>query len=71
MLVVVEEVGDVVDAYDFYPYGLQMPERSYNDGYTEDTYKYASKEKDEELNLDNYYFGARYAACPGVCRRNI
>jgi hypothetical protein len=29
MLVVVEEVGDVVDAYDFYPYGLQMPERSY------------------------------------------
>jgi RHS repeat-associated protein len=54
---VVDEAGDVVEAYDYYPFGLQS--RSYKekgDPLTKETF--TGKEEDIESNL--HYFGARY-----------
>jgi RHS repeat-associated protein len=54
---VVDEAGDVVEAYDYYPFGLQS--RSYKekgDPLTKETF--TGKEQDTESNLQ--YFGARY-----------
>jgi RHS repeat-associated protein len=54
---VVDEAGDVVEAYDYYPFGLQS--RSYKekgDPLTKETF--TGKEQDTESNL--HYFGARY-----------
>jgi RHS repeat-associated protein len=54
---VVDEAGDVVEAYDYYPFGLQS--RSYKekgDPLTKETF--TGKEQDIESNL--HYFGARY-----------
>jgi len=58
--VTVDGNGDVVTADDYYPFGLQMPGRSYNIAMTSNLYKYSSKELDEESGLDWYSFGARY-----------
>jgi len=58
--VTIDEEGDVVGYDDYYPFGLQMPGRTYNLSLTNDIYKYSGKELDEENNLDWYYFGARY-----------
>ena len=52
--------GNVVTTDDYYPFGLQMPGRSYNMALTGSIYKYAGKEFDEESGLNCYYFGARY-----------
>jgi RHS repeat-associated protein len=57
MRAVVDEAGDVVEAYDYYPFGLQS--RSYKekgDPLTKETF--TGKEQDIESNL--HYFGARY-----------
>jgi RHS repeat-associated protein len=54
---VVDEAGDVVEAYDYYPFGLQS--RSYKekgDPLTKETF--TGKEQDTESNL--HYFGARF-----------
>jgi RHS repeat-associated protein len=54
---VVDEAGEVVEAYDYYPFGLQS--RSYKekgDPLTKETF--TGKEQDTESNL--HYFGARY-----------
>jgi RHS repeat-associated protein len=57
MRAVVDEAGDVVEAYDYYPFGLQS--RSYKekgDPLTKETF--TGKEQDGESNL--HYFGARF-----------
>jgi RHS repeat-associated protein len=54
---VVDEAGVVVEAYDYYPFGLQS--RSYKekgDSLTKETF--TGKEQDIESNM--HYFGARY-----------
>ncbi len=51
-------VGQVIAYDDFYPFGMQMEERSYNAGSADARYKYTGKERDAETNYD--YFGARY-----------
>lgn len=58
--VTIDEDGTVLATDDYYPFGLQMPGRSYNDGLVNNIYKYSGKELDEENGLDWYYFGARY-----------
>ncbi len=52
--------GNVLTTDDYYPFGLQMPGRSYNIAMTGNQYKFSGKELDEEGGLDWYYFGARY-----------
>jgi uncharacterized protein RhaS with RHS repeats len=59
---VVDEAGDVVEAYDYYPFGLQS--RSYKekgDPLTKETF--TGKEQDTESNL--HYFGASVSMTPG------
>jgi RHS repeat-associated protein len=54
---VVDDAGDVVEAYDYYPFGLQS--RSYKekgDPLTKETF--TGKEQDTESNL--HYYGARF-----------
>ncbi|MCD6167136.1 RHS repeat-associated core domain-containing protein, partial [bacterium] len=51
--VVVDEDGDVVESYDYYPFGLAS--RTSGGG---TVYKFTEKELDNET--DFYYFGARY-----------
>jgi len=62
--VTLDEQGSVVGYDDYYPFGMQMGGRSYNQGLEDNIYKYSSKELDEEQltggKLDWYYFGARY-----------
>ena len=62
--VTVADDGTVISTDDYYPFGLQMPGRSYNVGFDRNIYKYSSKELDDEQfsggGLDWYYFGARY-----------
>jgi RHS repeat-associated protein len=54
---VVDEAGDVVEAYDYYPFGLQS--RSYKEkGNPLTKVTFTGKEQDIESNL--HYFGARY-----------
>ena len=58
--VTVNDIDSIVTKDDYYPFGLQMPGRSYNIALNSSIYKYAGKELDEENGLDWYYFGARY-----------
>ncbi len=51
-------VGQVIAYDDFYPFGMQMEQRSYNAGSADARYKYTGKERDAETTYD--YFGARY-----------
>jgi RHS repeat-associated protein len=54
---VVDDAGDVVEAYDYYPFGLQS--RSYKekgDPLTKETF--TGKEQDTESNL--HYYAARF-----------
>ena len=50
--------GKVVASDDYYPFGMQMEQRSTNSGSGDARYKYTSKERDAETNYE--YFGARY-----------
>ena len=52
----IDKSDNVVAAQDYYSYGEYI--RSYNQGLPNDRYKFTSKERDNETNLD--YFGARY-----------
>jgi len=54
---VVNASGTVVEAHDYYPFGLLMPGRDYQSG-SETKEKFTGKERDAETGLD--YFGARY-----------
>jgi RHS repeat-associated protein len=54
--VTIDQEGEVVGYNDYYPFGLQMPGRSYNGGVDHDPYKYSSKELDEENGLNWYRF---------------
>jgi RHS repeat-associated protein len=49
---------DLLSAVDYYPFGLQMPERGVSGGYR---YGFNGKEKDDEMHRegDTYDFGAR------------
>lgn len=47
--------GTILEAYDFYPFGLVMPGRELS-GTTKE--KFTGQKRDTETNLD--YFGARY-----------
>ena len=58
--VTLNDQGNLVTKDDYYPFGLQMPGLSYNNGNPNDNRKYSSKELDKEHGLDWYYFGARY-----------
>jgi RHS repeat-associated protein len=54
---VVDEAGEVVEAYDYYPFGLQSRSlKEKGDPLTKETF--TGKEQDTESNL--HYFGARY-----------
>ncbi len=55
---VVDELGELVESYDYYPFGLQMPGRIYMAGQAVTRNLFTNKELDSETN--NYYFGARY-----------
>ena len=55
---VVNESGAVVESHDYYPFGLQMPGRSFPAANTATKEKFTGKERDTETGLD--YFGARY-----------
>jgi len=50
-------ISKVVEAHDYYPFGLLMPGRDYQSG-SETKEKFTGKERDSETDLD--YFGARY-----------
>ncbi len=52
----IDKSDNVVAAQDYYSYGEYI--RSYNQGLSNDRYKFTGKERDNESNLD--YFGARY-----------
>jgi RHS repeat-associated protein len=58
--VTIDDDGEVVGYNDYYPFGLQMPQRNMNNALSSDIYKFSGKELDEENGLDWYYFGARY-----------
>ena len=53
----VTEDGQAIGYDDYYPFGAQMPGRSYTSG-TPTKEKFTGKERDTETGLD--YFGARY-----------
>jgi RHS repeat-associated protein len=55
--VVVDNAGTVLQADDYYPFGLKMPGRSFVSGALAKE-GFTSKERDSETGLD--YFGARY-----------
>ena len=55
--VVVDEFGDVVEAYDYYPFGKVL--RSYINADETDE-KFTGKELDNDNDERLYYFGARY-----------
>ena len=58
--VTIDDDGTVLSYNDYYPFGLQMPARNFNQGLANDLYKYSGKELDEETGLGWYYFGARF-----------
>lgn len=51
-----DDAGNVLETFDYYPFGLLMPKRSSTTGNTIE--KFTGKERDEAIGLD--YFGARY-----------
>ncbi len=58
--VTINDNGDVLAYNDYYPFGLQMAGRVYNAAVENNTYKYNSKELDQETGLSWYYFGGRF-----------
>ncbi|QQS36968.1 MAG: RHS repeat protein [Ignavibacteriales bacterium] len=57
--IVLDKVGEVVSAQDYYPFGEIISSRSHVTGASiNDKYKFTEKERDTESNYD--YFGARY-----------
>ncbi len=54
---IVNDQGTTVEAHDYYPFGLEMPERSFISG-EQNKELFTGKERDTETNWD--YFGARY-----------
>jgi RHS repeat-associated protein len=61
---VVDDAGNVLETFDYYPFGLLMDERQYQQG-AETTEKFSGKERDDKTGFD--YFGARYYS-PGLGR---
>ena len=61
---IVDNNGPVLEIFDYYPFGLLMPQLSLTTGNTIE--KFTGKERDTEGNLNLDYFGARYydAAVP-------
>ena len=57
--VTVNDIDSIVTKDDYYPFGLQMPDMSFNNGNTNDRLKYSGKELDEEGGLHKYHFGWR------------
>lgn len=53
---VVDDAGNVLETFDYYPFGLLIPKR--NTASANTTEKFSGKELDE--NINQYYFGARY-----------
>ena len=53
---VVDTLGNLLETFDYYPFGLLMPKR--NTASANTTEKFSGKELDE--NTGQYYFGARY-----------
>ncbi len=66
--VTVDDEGDVASCDDYYPFGLQMDGRSFNDGNTNSLYKFSGKELDEENGLDLYWFDPGRAYDPMIGR---
>ena len=54
----INDAGSVVESYDFYPFGLKMPNRTYIYNQGSDKNLFTGKELDNETG--NYYFGFRY-----------
>ena len=54
--ITLDEIGTIVTAQDYAPYGNSL--RSYSDGYPNEKYRYNEKEKDTETGY--LYYGARY-----------
>lgn len=50
--------GNIIEAYDYYPFGLNMPARTFISGGGDTRNLFTGKERDSETNWD--YFGARY-----------
>ena len=55
---VVDEAGNVLETFDYYPFGLLMPKRNTAGANTIE--KFTGKERDTEAHLNLDYFGARY-----------
>jgi len=54
---IMDDRGNIVESHDYYPFGLEMPMRSYvSGGRTKELF--TGKERDTETNWD--YFGVRY-----------
>ncbi len=51
----------LLQADDYYPYGLKMPDYSYlNNGSNENKFTYNGKELEDEFGLDWYHYGVRF-----------
>lgn len=55
---VVDDAGNVLETFDYYPFGLFMPKRNTAGANTIE--KFTGKERDDEGGLNLDYFGARY-----------
>ena len=55
---VVDNSGNVLETFDYYPFGAPMPGRYSQSGNTLE--RFTGKERDNEANLNLDYFGARY-----------
>lgn len=56
---IVDDIGNHLASYDYYPFGLVMPGRSSNSANPNDNYKFTSHELDDEAGLDIYHMNAR------------
>jgi len=56
--VVVDKDKNVIERYDYYPFGAVLRSTVSND--LETIQKFTGKELDDENGLDLYYFGAQY-----------
>jgi RHS repeat-associated protein len=68
--VTIDGNGDVITTDDYYPFGLQMPSRSFNMAMTGDLYKYSGKELDKEGGLNWYRFDPARSYDPVIGRWN-
>ncbi len=55
----VNENKEIVSKNDYYPFGMQMPGMCYNEGNSNDRYKYSSKELETMGSLSKYHYGFR------------